>query len=92
MREISLNIDNTIVALAGDPYGKKIALEQVAPILENNLEKVRVIIPSHIKNVSISFIQGFTKGLSNVIQEYNFFDLIEIEANEKVKKRFYDNI
>ena len=57
---IELQFKKTTVALAGNPYGKRIFDEQVRPKLSNSAdEEVTITIPMQITYVTSSFIQGF---------------------------------
>jgi len=59
MSTINLSFKNSVVALAGNPYGKNVYKEQVVPKLGENEDRIIISFPSQIEYVTSSFIQGF---------------------------------
>lgn len=55
---IILDVGRTLSCLAGYPVGEKIYKEQVRDRF-NFDEEIAIVIPNHIEDIAISFIQGF---------------------------------
>lgn len=86
-RRIELKFDNTISRLAGNEFGQSIYKNQVEPLIDFK-DKNIIIIPQDIKDIAISFVQGFSSEILNKIDKTQFFDYIQIEASEKIKNKF----
>ena len=56
--KVTLNIDKDIVSLAGYDFGKSIYCSQVKENININ-ENFSIEIPSNVKFVASSFVQGF---------------------------------
>ena len=60
MQTITLEFKKTMAALVGNPYGKSVFEEQVAPKIDNNEnDKITIVFPDNITYATSSFIQGF---------------------------------
>ena len=53
-----MTFNSSLVALAGNPYGKKEFNNQVRPYIDDGLDYC-LIFPEHIEYVVSSFVQGF---------------------------------
>jgi len=84
---INLEFDKTLIGLAGNEYGRETYVNQVKDKIDLSGENT-IVIPSHIENIAISFVQGFADEIFEKIGKDDFFDHISIEANEKVKNKF----
>lgn len=85
--KIELKFKNTISRLAGNSYGQEIYDTQVKDIIDFSGKNL-IIIPNHIEDIAISFVQGFTLKIFEKLSKDTFLDHINIEANEKIKKKF----
>jgi len=84
---IELSFKTSISRLAGNSYGLEIYNSQVKDLL-NLKDKNIIVIPNHIEDIAISFVQGFTAPIFESISKETFFDHVEIEASDKVKNKF----
>lgn len=92
MNIIELTFDKTITGLAGNPYGYKEYLNQVDEKF-NWTGKNKIVFPSHIEKVGISFIQGFSKEILKKISKSEVEKYIIIEsATKELTKKIMDNI
>jgi len=73
LKIINLEFDSLLVALAGNPYGRKEFDRQVRPHIDNDLDYC-LVFPEHIKCVVSSFVQGFfgywleSMGVDGIVQ------------------------
>ncbi len=93
MSIINLKFKNTIVALAGNPYGRKVFNEQVKPNLNETDDSITIVIPHQISYVTSSFIQGFFDFWLRTIGYNEIKKKIIIQtSNERVKNYIWNNI
>ncbi|MBQ3706513.1 MAG: DUF4325 domain-containing protein [Clostridia bacterium] len=59
MTRINLQFKQPMVALAGNPFGKRTFNEQVKPKITDKDDSVVIVFPDQITHVTSSFIQGF---------------------------------
>lgn len=83
--------DKTLTSLAGNQYGSDVFEEQVANKIDFS-RKNTIIFPIGIERVASSFINGFTKKIFIKIKKEEFEEIVEIEGNEKLKKKFHSVI
>lgn len=57
--KIDLNFDRSLVALAGNRFGKKTYEKQVRGKLDISSGKIIIHFPDNIEKVASSFVQGF---------------------------------
>lgn len=84
---IILEFSNTITRLAGNPYGQEIYLNQVKDNVDFNALNI-IVIPEHIKDIAISFVQGFGEQAFKKIDKNDFYNYFRIEGNQKVVNNF----
>lgn len=84
---IELKFNKSISRLAGNSYGQEIYENQVKDVIDFSGKNI-IVIPNSIKDIAISFVQGFTFKIFQNISKDVFFDHICIEASEKVKNKF----
>lgn len=83
--------DNTISRLAGNQYGRKLYDEQVKKYFSPG-EELIIVFPETIKDVAVSFIQGFFKEIVDTIGLQKASAQIKIEGTERVKARIGENL
>lgn len=92
MNTVKLDLkDKTITGLAGDPLGKDIAINQVINELKktiSNNQKLTIIIPSNIEDISISFVQGFLKEITKYIPKDKYYEYIKMGGTDKATADF----
>ena len=94
MQTIKLEFKKTMVALAGNPYGKSVFEEQVVPKIDKKEgDMITIVFPDNITYATSSFIQGFfdfwlkTMGIDKVR------DKIVIESkNDRLIKSIWEEI
>ncbi|MGL5820278.1 MAG: hypothetical protein ACRCYE_01430, partial [Sarcina sp.] len=65
MKEINLEFDSSLSRLAGNSFGEKIYIDQVMKKINfEKKEKIKIIFPNNIKDIAISFVQGFINRIS----------------------------
>lgn len=85
---VILRVDENDKTLVTKEVGEERFKCDVVPILSSTtIRPITVVIPPHIENVSISFIEGFKKYLS----PYEFDKNIIIKGNEYVVRKFREN-
>lgn len=93
MMVISLDFKKTTVALAGNPYGKKVFNEQVLPSLGEFDEQVTIVFPEQISFVTSSFVQGFFDVWLRTMSIDELKKKIKIEStNDRVKDYIWSNL
>ena len=70
-------------AIYGKELGTEIWNEQVKPYLNYSKDKIIIIFPKNIEDISISFIIGFKEELG-----IDLFNKIIIQGNEQIEKKF----
>ncbi|MBZ9608618.1 hypothetical protein G9F73_012445 [Clostridium estertheticum] len=85
--KIELKFTKSISRLAGNSYGQEIYNKQVKDLIDFSGKNL-IIIPSHIEDIAISFVQGFTYEIFEKISKDMFFEHISIDANEKIRNKF----
>ncbi len=88
---IELKFENGLSRLAGNIFGEKIFREQVKDYIDYK-NKIIIKFPEYIKDVAISFVQGFTNEILKNIDKSEFREYFEIEGNEKVVNKFIKSI
>jgi len=92
MKIVNLAFKQTLVSLAGNPFGKKTFEEQVKPYLKEETDFC-IIFPDHIEMIASSFVQGFFAYWLNSLGIDGVFRHIKVQArNEDIVKRVYDNL
>lgn len=90
--KVTLNIDKDIVSLAGYDFGKSIYCSQVKENININ-ENFSIEIPSNVKFVASSFVQGF---FSDIINEIGLLAAEErihiISENTQLSKSFMNKL
>ena len=90
---INLEFKRSTVALAGNPYGRKVFSEQVEPKLGKIDDVVTIVFPEQISFITSSFVQGFfdfwLRSMS--IDEIKKKVLIE-SSNDRVKEYIWSNL
>ena len=82
---ILLDVDKNHRALVGEEVGQKLYKQKVEPILSSTeIRPITVIFPSHIEDVSISFVKGF----KHYLTAHDFHKNIKIKGNEYVINKF----
>lgn len=90
---INLQFKKTTVALAGNPYGRKIFTEQVEPKLGNVDEPVTIVFPEQISFITSSFVQGFfdfwlrTMSIDEIRKQVSI-----VSSNDRVKEYIWSNL
>lgn len=84
-KEIVLDLEYKDNYVVGIEYGKKVAAEQVYPIIEfNTSEYHKIVFPKNVK-ISALFATGFMDVLKPLIDKSeDFFHYIRIEADDDV--------
>lgn len=82
MKIIKLDFDESINGLAGYKLGQKVFNKQIKKYLDYNTIN-KIIFPKNIERVSISFIQGFSKKIVDIIGKSNVDKYIIIESNSE---------
>lgn len=88
---IELKFDSTITSLAGNPYGRKVFLDQVKNKIDYS-EQCIIVFPAQIKRIASSFVQGFFKEIIENVGLLNFNSQIVIRGNPRVIKSIQENI
>lgn len=92
MKTIDLKFNKSLIALAGNPFGRNTFKDQVAPHLEGENEFC-IVFPNQIEMIASSFVQGF---FAHWLQEYGVdgvFQHVQIKAkNDDVVKRICENL
>lgn len=92
MNEINLIFDKSITELHGNDYGQDIYCKQ----LEGNInwnDKNIIIFPNTIEGVAISFAQGLSKSIFEIISKSEFLERFDIQAkSEYLENRIKKNI
>ncbi|MGL5379020.1 hypothetical protein [Clostridium sp.] len=90
-KRIELKFNNSITRLAGNEYGQDIYNKQVKD--EIDFQGINIIvIPRHIEDIAISFVQGFICEILNHISKDEFNEHFVIEANEKIVNKFKKSV
>ena len=93
MSIINLKFKNTTVALAGNPYGRKVFNEQVKPYIHETDDSIIIALPSQISYVTSSFIQGFFDFWLRTIGYDEIKKKIIIQTDdERVKNYIWENL
>lgn len=79
--------DYRIDKLAGYSLGKEVYNSQVKDLVDFR-GVVTVAFPPNIKDIAISFVQGFVEAVFESKSKESFFDILKIEGNDKVVKKF----
>jgi hypothetical protein len=87
-KKIELKFDKSLNRIAGNAYGQEIYQKQVENIIDFTGMNV-IVFPQYIEDIAISFVQGFTLKIFEKIGRDAFLDHISIDANEKVKNKFF---
>ena len=80
MKRIELKLDRSLIALAGNPFGRKVFEEQVKSCLDTDTDYC-IVFPKNVEMVGSSFVQGFfnywlqTIGLDGILKH------IKVEAS-----------
>lgn len=92
MKTVKLKFDNSLSSLCGNPFGKKVFVEQVKNEFSENAS-VEVLFPDNIDTVSMSFAQGF---ISEIAEKYGMSAvgkyLVIKSAHDRVNRKFNDAI
>ncbi len=83
MKTIFLMFDKSIIALAGEQYGRKVFNKQVRHNLGGADLYYHIVIPKNIKMMSSSFIQGFFHYWINTIGVEGVRSRVSIETPHK---------
>lgn len=73
--------------LVGNDYGLNIYNKQIKNKINFN-EHTIIHFPEQIKDISISFVQGFTSEILKEIDKSEFFKYFTILGNDKVVEKF----
>lgn len=87
MKKIILTFEGTLTHLAGNGYGQEIYENQVKGKIDYN-NQTEIIFPDTIKDLAISFVQGFTADIFETIGIDKFFQCVTIKGNQKVIDKF----
>lgn len=92
MNKIILELSDDIVGLAGYEYGQQIYESQVKGNIDIN-QKFYIEIPSNVRFVASSFVQGF---FSQIIDEIGLSSIEEraviISENTNIKRKFLSKL
>lgn len=92
MKTVNLTFKQTLVSLAGNPFGKKTFEEQVKPYLNDEMD-ICIVFPNHIEMIASSFVQGFFAYWLNSLGLDGILRHIKVKAkNEDIVRRVYDNL
>lgn len=92
MNKIELRFDKATTRLAGNPYGRKIYMEQVKGRIKYN-EKNCIIFPNQIEKIASSFTQGLFSEIIKKIGYVGIDQKIQIKArNEELEKTIYEDL
>ena len=94
MITIELKVNSSLIALAGNPFGKKIFNDQVKPQLTEEKDYC-IVFPNHIQKIASSFIEGFFSYWKNSIGIDGIAQHIQIIAvypglRESIIKNLFD--
>ena len=103
MISIQLEFKKSVIALAGNPYGKQVFQEQVQSVLDSRCidvenmattdEKIEIVFPDQITYATSSFIQGFFDYWLTTIGYDMVHEIIEISSvHESVVQNVWSNI
>ena len=81
---ININVEEELKTLVGYDLGLKIYQEQVEPNLIEGAKHI-IIFPDNIKDISISFTQGFKHSLPGLLFEKTCYVYFK---NEEIKNKF----
>lgn len=84
---IELNVSKTITRLAGNNYGAQVCKEQILPNIDL-VKKNIIIIPSNIKGVAISFVEGILKEMPKEVTKKTFYNFFIIDGDDRVIEKF----
>ena len=84
MNKINLKFDKPLV---GNQYGKEIYRTQVKEKMNLN-DLNNLVFPSSVKNISISFVKGFTEELLKELSYEGFLNTFKIVGNGRLKNKF----
>lgn len=91
-KTIVLHFDNTLVALAGNPFGQKTFNEQVLMHV-NEYDVLFVEFPPQIIKIASSFVQGFMNYWMDKYGMQEVLEKVKIKTgSEKLTQNFYDNM
>lgn len=90
-KRIELDIPKDIDRLAGNPFGEEIYYKSVKNAVDFSDMNI-IIIPNNIEDIAISFVQGFTCHIFEMISKDEFYKYFKIEGNEKVINKFKKGI
>lgn len=88
---ILLDFTKTISRLAGNPFGEAIYNKQVKDKIDFKNMNV-IVIPENIEDIAISFVQGFTKQIFEIIDKAEFAKHFRIDGNEKIVNKFNKSV
>ena len=92
MKTINLTFSKSMIALAGNPFGRNTFREQVVPHLEGE-DKFCIVFPNQIEMIASSFVQGF---FAHWLQEYGVegvFQHVQVMAkDDDVVRRICENL
>lgn len=77
---------NNLKTLTGYKEGNSIFEKQVLPYMKYTKDKITIIFPDNIKDVSISFVEGFQ--FHSNLQHYKFEDKFIIKGTDTLVKNF----
>jgi len=90
---INLSFKKSTIALAGNPYGKKVFSEQVEPKLGGVDDEVTIVFPEQISFITSSFVQGFFDYWLQTMSIDEIRRKIIIESsNDRVKEYIWSNL
>lgn len=82
---ITLNFDKTHPSgLAGNEEGQKVFSDQMQSHLDNydGSRKIRIVFPSYVERIAISFIQGLTVELANRFGRAALAGIVEFDTSD----------
>lgn len=93
--DIVIRFDKMIAFVSGRETGKTVFKEQIAPRIVNldELEKISIVFPPTVANVSISFTKGLISDLVEKIGIDKTYELLEFKTSkEKLDKKIKEDI
>lgn len=92
IKEIQLTLPTTLTRVSGNEYGKYIYETQVLNKIDKN-KKNKIIFPSYIEGVGISFVKGLTSELVKQYGKKDIFKYFEFYSeNQDVIKSIKESI
>lgn len=93
--DIMIKFDKMITFVSGRETGKTVFKEQIAPKIDNldEIEKIVIMFPKNVANVSISFTKGLISELVERIGIDETYRLLDFKTSrEKLDKKIREDI